>query len=59
MLDYTKRTQGSGAISGTNTFLNTPPSANTTLDDYVDYGYAGGPSRQLGELMSTFSGPFC
>jgi len=47
------------AIAGTNTFLNNPPSANTTLADLVDFGFAAGPPRPLGDLMSTTAGPFC
>ncbi|KAI0593553.1 Di-copper centre-containing protein [Biscogniauxia sp. FL1348] len=47
------------ALMGTNTFLDSPPSANTMFDDYVDYGYAAGPPRKIGELMSTTDGPFC
>jgi tyrosinase len=47
------------ALSGTNTFLDQPPSANTTLDDIVDLGYAGGGPVRLKELMSTTNGPFC
>jgi len=56
MLDPKKRVN---AVGGTNTFLNNPPSANTTLEDYVNYGYATGPPRQLKDLMSTLSDPFC
>ena len=48
------------AIAGTRTFLNSPPSEEATLDDFVDYGAAAGPPRQLRELMSTQSNtPFC
>ncbi|PVH67724.1 putative tyrosinase, partial [Cadophora sp. DSE1049] len=47
------------AISGTGTFLNFPPSANTTLDTMIDIGYAGGTSIAMRDLMSTTSGPFC
>ncbi|XDG04986.1 hypothetical protein ABKA04_004601 [Annulohypoxylon sp. FPYF3050] len=36
-LDYANRRD---AVSGTGTFLNNPPSPNTTLDDIVDLGYA-------------------
>jgi tyrosinase len=59
MLDPKQRVYSKNAVSGTNTFLNQPPSANTTLQDYVDYGFAAGPPRQLSELMSTVDGPFC
>jgi tyrosinase len=47
------------AISGTGTFLNYPPSANTTLDTVINIGYAGGTSIAMSELMSTTEGPFC
>lgn len=48
------------AISGTGTFLNSPESANTTLDTVLDMGYAvPGASMAMSELMSTISGPFC
>lgn len=59
MLDPEERQYSDGAISGTNTFLDDPPSANTTLNDYVNYGFAAGPPRKIRELMSTLSGPFC
>jgi tyrosinase len=47
------------AISGTGTFLNYPPSGNTTLDTMIDIGYAGGTSIAMRDLMSTTNGPFC
>ena len=47
------------AIAGTQTFLDTPPSANGTLDDLVDFGYAAGPARPIGDLLATVRGPFC
>lgn len=59
LLDTQARTQGATAVAGTNTFANQPPSANTTVEDYVDYGYAAGPPRKIKELLSTISGPFC
>lgn len=50
------------AISGTGTFLNSPPSANTTLQTPVELGWAptGGENDGLlmQDLMSTFAGPF-
>ncbi|KAJ5502237.1 Tyrosinase [Penicillium fimorum] len=55
-LDLHKRLN---AISGTATFLNGPPSANTTLDTLLDLGYAGGETVAMRDLMSTVSGPFC
>ena len=57
-LDHEKRT-GPEGIAGTNTFLDMPPSANTTLDDIVDLGFAAGPPLPIGDLMSTTAGPFC
>lgn len=59
LLDPSTRTQGPSSIAGTNTFANQPPSDNTTLEDYVNYGYAAGPPRQIKDLMSTIKGPFC
>lgn len=56
MLDPSKRTN---QISGTDTFLNNPPSANTTLDTPIDLGYAAGPAVTMRDLMSTTEGPFC
>lgn len=47
------------ALYGTNTMMDTPPSANTTLDDVVDLYYAGGGPQTIGTLMSTTEGPFC
>jgi tyrosinase len=55
-LDLYKRLN---AISGTGTFLNGPPSPNTTLDTVLDIGYAGGETVAMRDLMSTVSGPFC
>ncbi|KAF2030071.1 Di-copper centre-containing protein [Setomelanomma holmii] len=57
-LDRTTRT-GPQGVSGTNTFFNQPPSANTTLDNIIDLGYAAGPPIKLGDLMSTTDGPMC
>ncbi|EEP82997.1 conserved hypothetical protein [Uncinocarpus reesii 1704] len=47
------------AIHGTGTFLNQPPSPNTTLDTLIDLGHAGGSVRPMRDLMSTTDGPFC
>lgn len=58
LLDVKKRT-GAEGISGTGTFLNTPPSPNTTLDTMIDLGYAAGPAVPMRDLMSTIDGPFC
>jgi tyrosinase len=41
-LDFENRQD---AISGTSTFLNMPPSANTTLDTIVDFEYVGAVAR--------------
>ncbi|KAH6647763.1 hypothetical protein BKA67DRAFT_594678 [Truncatella angustata] len=56
LLDFGNRRN---AIAGTNTFLNYPASANTTLDDIVDLGYIGAKPVTIRELMSTIDGPFC
>ena len=47
------------ALSGTNTFLNLPPSPNTTLTDTFNLGYAGGATVQMKDVLSTTDGPFC
>jgi len=47
------------ALDGTNTMLNTPPSANTTLNDTIDIGYAAGSPIKMKDVMSTVKGPFC
>lgn len=46
-------------ISGTNTFLNAPPSANTTLDTRINLGYAADLAVTMKDLMSTTEGPMC
>ncbi|KAJ5105463.1 hypothetical protein NUU61_002810 [Penicillium alfredii] len=46
-------------ISGTGTFMNNPPSPNTTLDTVIDIGHANGGPIAMRELMSTTDGPFC
>ncbi|KAI1385398.1 Di-copper centre-containing protein [Hypoxylon trugodes] len=56
ILDYKNRRN---AIAGTGTFLNSPPSPSTTLDDIIDLGYAGGGPITMRELMSVNDGPFC
>lgn len=55
-LDLTNR---QNALSGTGTFLDNPPSPNTTLDTIVELNYAGGVSIKMGDLMSPLAGPFC
>lgn len=57
--DPESRVWGDNRIAGTATFLNDPVSPNITADDYVQYGYAAGPPRQIKELLSTTAGPFC
>jgi tyrosinase len=57
-LNKNKRT-GAEGISGTGTFLNAPPSPNTTLDTPIDLGFAAGPPVTMRDLMSTTDGPFC
>jgi tyrosinase len=47
------------AIAQTNTYFNMPPSANTTLNDTVNLGFAGGEVQEIGQLMSTIEGDFC
>lgn len=59
MLSPSKRIYSDSAIAGTNTFLDNPPSAATTRNDYIDFGHAGGPPRKIGDLLSTVDGPFC
>ncbi|KAK6209976.1 hypothetical protein QIS74_11560 [Colletotrichum tabaci] len=59
MLSPNDRQFSEDAVMGTNTFLNQPPSANTTLDDILEYGYAAGPPMKIRDTMSTFAGPFC
>ncbi|KAK3383488.1 hypothetical protein B0T24DRAFT_688032 [Lasiosphaeria ovina] len=49
----------SSAISGTNTLMNSPPSPDTKLTDFIDLGFSGGPKRQIKDVLSTVSGPFC
>ncbi|KAF2440766.1 Di-copper centre-containing protein [Karstenula rhodostoma CBS 690.94] len=58
LLDKKERT-GAKGIAGTGTFLNNPPSAETTLDTVIDLGYAAGPPVTMRDLMSTTDGPFC
>ena len=56
MLDFKNRRN---QISGTQTFLNQPPSPDVTLDDIIDLHYAGGGPITMRELMSISHGPFC
>ncbi|KAH9871792.1 hypothetical protein J1614_006049 [Plenodomus biglobosus] len=58
LLDRKTRTGQSG-ISGTGTFLNAPPSPNTTLSTPVDLGFAAGPPVTMADLMDTTDGPMC
>ncbi|KAK0712744.1 hypothetical protein B0T26DRAFT_780401 [Lasiosphaeria miniovina] len=56
MLDFANR-QG---VSGTNTFLNFPPSANTTVNDLIDIAPLSTDKPQIKSLMNTVGGtPFC
>lgn len=57
-LDRNTRT-GADGISGTGTFLNSPPSPDTTLDTPIDLGFAAGPPQKMADLMSTTEGPMC
>lgn len=47
------------AIAQTNTYFNMPPSANTTLNDTVQLGFAGGETKEIWQLTSTVEGDFC
>ncbi|KAF4542612.1 Tyrosinase [Lasiodiplodia theobromae] len=47
------------ALAGTGTFLDSPPSPNTTLDTLLDLGYAAGEPTRVGDLMSNIGGKFC
>ncbi|KAF2721002.1 tyrosinase [Polychaeton citri CBS 116435] len=46
------------AIKGTSTTANSPPSADMTLNDQLPFGFVR-PSIRFGDVMDTFSGPFC
>ncbi|KAG7079524.1 hypothetical protein JMJ78_0006632 [Colletotrichum scovillei] len=59
MLSPNARQFADDAVMGTNTFLNSPPSANTTLDEVLEYGYAAGPPIKIRDTMSTLAGPYC
>jgi tyrosinase len=60
MLDPENRIYGKDAIAGTDTFLNQPPSANTTLDTEISIGWAGrGVNVTMRDVMTTVGGPFC
>lgn len=49
-----------GAVSGTGTFLNVPPSANQTFETIVQQGWVGDQKpMRIKDLMSTIEGPFC
>lgn len=50
---------GYNVIAGTLTFNDSPASANLTLEDWVNYGYAAGPERHSKEFRSTNDGPSC
>ncbi|KAK8022411.1 Di-copper centre-containing protein [Apiospora rasikravindrae] len=45
-------------IAGTRTMANEPPSANATLDDWLDMGFNGDRSP-VREHVSTVGGPYC
>lgn len=59
------RAAGPGAIAGTGTFLDQPPSEEVKIGDWVDLGWAptegprGEGRRIVGDLLSTVAGPFC
>lgn len=48
-------------LTGTNTLLNDPPSANTTLEDEMNVMWAGRPGEtvKVGDIMSTTKGVLC
>jgi tyrosinase len=54
--DLQRRTH---VIAGTMTFLNQPPSRNTTLQDSLHIGYVGVPNITVDDATSTLAGPFC
>jgi tyrosinase len=47
------------ATAGTVTFMNNPPSRNTTLNDTIALGYAGVPNIKIADALNTLAGPFC
>jgi tyrosinase len=47
------------ALAQTNTYLNSPPSANTTLNDTVQLGFAGGETKEIGQLMNVIDEDLC
>lgn len=59
LLSAKDRTQGPTAVAGTRTFMNNPPSADTTIDDLIDMGFSGGSPLPIKDLLSTTAGPFC
>ncbi|KAE8374837.1 hypothetical protein BDV26DRAFT_295598 [Aspergillus bertholletiae] len=46
------------AIWGTHTILDTPPTANMTLDEMIGFGFVAEPVL-FRDLMDTLDGPFC
>ncbi len=58
-LDPVNRIYGKNAIDGTGTFLNVPPSPNTTFDTQIEMNYITDQVVSMDDLMSTISGPFC
>ncbi|KAF2772171.1 tyrosinase [Teratosphaeria nubilosa] len=55
-LDITRR---QNVIYGTSTLGNSPPSADMSLDDSLPFGFVTDEQQVFGDLMDTFSGPFC
>jgi tyrosinase len=47
------------ALAQTRTYLDLPPSEDTTLDDIIELGYSGGEQKKIRELMSVVQGDFC
>lgn len=54
-----ERREGAEGIAGTNTFLNMPPSENTTLETPLDLGYVVQPAVTMEDMMSTTAGELC
>ncbi|KAK4449660.1 tyrosinase-like protein [Podospora aff. communis PSN243] len=54
MLDFQNRQ----TLFGTNTFLDQPPSANTTVEDFLDMDPLG-PDVKIKDVLNTVGGPLC
>lgn len=58
MWQYMDISRRQNTIRGTSTLNNNPPSAEMTLSDMLPFGLIG-QDQVFGDLMDTFSGPFC